>query len=549
MLRTNDGVIVLSYLKRKRVAINGDFSFFWKKPFFRRELPLIGRINPHIAITGQSGSGKSNATSIIIKELADMGYNFIILDPKNDYVGIAEYTNARIFNARYDGINVFERGNASVIEKVSELSNIFQKNLRLGHVQRNLLYRCLKYTYEICERKRKEPNFSGLIFTMNVFKKNAEIKGNKAEKTMLEYLINRFSSLEYLESKNIIKISEAIKSRSIFVLGELGTADAQSIFMEGILRQIYSYAISSSSNDKFRVYIVVDEAGKLGDNPILGRLVSEGRKFGVGIIAVSQSAKSLDKDIRCNSSLFISFYTREPEELSYVSNLISGGSDGERSSRIKGAFRSLKLGEAVALDCSNNEPVILKFGISKILKPPLRYTVEEMSRGMIKKDELINILVKRGFIRLEIEVMIERLYKEGILIEYTFNANSKYDGSWYSLKVKNTPEHDISIYILSLHLKNLGFYSKIYNKAYGPDIIAELDDIKYAMEYETGIKDIEETKKMILNRSKSYGRIIILCKKENLKLYKDIKNAKCISIEEFLSFQDKKELFKKVVFE
>ncbi len=549
MLRTNDGVIVLSYLKKKRIAVNGDFSFFWKRPFFRRELQLIGRINPHIAITGQSGSGKSNATNIIIKELADVGYNFIILDPKSDYIGIAEYTNARIFNARYNGINIFEKGNASITEKVSELSNIFQKNLRLGHVQRNLLYRCLKYTYEVCERKMKEPNFSGLIFTMNVFKKNAEIKGNKAEKTMLEYLINRFSSLEYLESKNVIKISEAMKSRSIFVLGELGTVDAQSIFMEGMLRQIYSYAISSGQNNKFRTYVVVDEAGKLGDNPILGRLVCEGRKFGVGIIAVSQSAKSLDKDIRCNSSLFISFYTREPEELSYVSNLISGGSEGERVSRIKSAFRNLKLGEAIALDCSNNEPLILKFGISKISKQPLRYTIEEMSRGMIKKDELTNALIQKGFISLEIEFMIEQLRKEGALVVYTFNANSKYDGSWYSLKIKNTPEHDISIYILSLHLKKLGFYSKIYNKAYGPDIIAELNDIKYAIEYETGIKGIEETKRMILNRSKDYGRIIILCKKENVKLYEDIKSAKCISIEEFLSFKDKKELFEKIVFE
>ena len=548
MLRSNDGVIVLSYLKRKRVAVNGDFSFFWKKPFFRRELSLIGRINPHIAITGQSGSGKSNATSIIIKELADMGYNFIILDPKNDYVSIAEYTTARVFNARYDGINIFEKGNASVTEKVSELSNIFQKNLRLGHVQRNLLYRCLKYTYEVCERKMKEPNFSGLIFTMNVFKKNAEIKGNRAEKTMLDYLINRFSSLEYLESKNIIKISDAIRSRSIFVLGELGTADAQSIFMEGMLRQIYTYAISSGERDKFRIYIVVDEAGKLGDNPILGRLVSEGRKFGVGIIAVSQSAKSLDKDIRCNSSLFISFYTREPEELNYVSNLISGGSDGDRISRIKSAFRNLKLGEAVALDCIHNEPIILKFGISKISRQPLRYTIEEMSRNMIKKDELTNTLIQRGFIPSEIELTIEKLNKDGNLREYMFNANSKYDGNWYSLKIKNTPEHDISIYILSLHLKKLGFYSKIYNKAYGPDIIAELNDIKYAIEYETGIKEVNETKKMILNRSKSYERIIIICKKENLKLYEDVKNAKCISIDEFLSFQDKNELFKKVVF-
>ncbi|MEM0201052.1 MAG: ATP-binding protein [Candidatus Micrarchaeaceae archaeon] len=514
---------ILYILKQRKVSINGDFYFVWKKLFFKKYLKLTDRINPHIAITGQSGSGKSNAANAIINELSKHGFNFIIIDPKNDYINIANKTSAKIYNARYDGINIFERGNVSINDKTAELSDLFQRHLKLGHVQRNYLYRCIKYTYEISEIKNIEATFSSLLFTINVFKKNAEIKGKKTEVNMLEYLKSRLIVLENLDRKNKLKLSELMNSKSIVTLAELNTADSQVIFMEGLLRQIYSYAISLE-NEKLKTYVLVDEAGKLGDNPILGRLVSEGRKYGIGIIAITQSAKSLDKDVRSNASLFFCFYTREPEELNYVSNYISGGSDGERLLKIKSAFRKLRIGEAVAVDYSTVDPIIVKF--KKIDKEvePLEYLIEEFLRIPKKDDEIFCYFKQKGFGLFEIKKSLENFESIGKIKSFNMELDSEYRGVWYSECTKNTPEHDITIHIIKKHLEKLEFKPLIYNKAYGPDLSLETSNKKIAIEYETGLKNLNESIKMFEERLKLFDDVIVICNEKKLLVYNQIKN-------------------------
>lgn len=533
---------ILYRLKRKRVSINGDFNFVWKKVYFKKYLKLTGRINPHIAITGQSGSGKSNAANAIIKELSKNNYNFVIIDPKNDYVNIANKTSAKIYNARYEGINIFERGNVTITDKTAELSDLFQRHLKLGHVQRNYLYRCIKYTYEISEKKNVEASFSSLLFTINVFKKNAELKSKKTEVNMLEYLKSRLSVLEYLEKKNKLKLSELMNSKSIITLGGLTTVDSQGIFIEELLRQIYSYAISlePSENNKLRTYILIDEAGKLGDNPILGRLVSEGRKYGLGIIAISQSAKSLDKDVRANSSLLFSFYTREPEELNYLSSYISGGNDGERLSKIKSSFRKLRVGEAIAIDYNTIDPLLVRFEKINEEIQPVDYLIQEFLKVPHKKTEIYNELKAIGIKDSDIENELIELERFDKIKSFNLIITSEYDDIWYIRFAKNTPEHDISIYLINKHLQKLGEHSIIYNKAYGPDLSLDKNNMKIAIEYETGLKNFDESKKMIEDRLKTFNKALVICNNSAFDRYKNInnENINIIKIGDFLKLKD-----------
>ena len=539
MSRVSGTCRILYVLKRKRIAINGEFNFVWKKVFFKKYLKLTGRINPHIAITGQSGSGKSNAANAIIKELSKNNYNFIVIDPKNDYGSIANETSAKIYNARYDGINIFEKGNVSIVDKTAELSDLFQRHLKLGHVQRNCLYRCIKYTYEISERKNLEASFSSLLFTINVFKKNAESNGKRTELNMLEYLKGRLSVLEHLEKKNKLRLSELMNSKSIITLGGLSTADSQGIFMEELLRQIYSYAVSTK-NEKLNTYVLVDEAGKLGDNPILGRLVSEGRKYGVGIIAISQSAKTLDKDVRANSSLFLSFYTREPEELNYLSSYISGGSDGDRLSKIKSSFRNLRVGEAIAIDYNTIDPLLVKFEKVKKDKEPLEYLLQEFIREPKRKAEIEKNFNDKGIDILDIEKTLDYLEKAQRIKSFKISINSEYDDIWYLQFAKNTSEHEISIYLIKMHLEKLGTYSLIYNKSYGPDLTFEKNNLKIAVEYETGLKKFDDSEKMINERFKTFDKVLVLCNDSVFEKYTKIQNEdiKIISINEFLRLRE-----------
>ncbi len=91
-------------------------------------------------------------------------------------------------------------------------------------------------------------------------------------------------------------------------------------------QEAYTAALTSGKS-LGRFYIVVDEAEKLEDSPTVARLVAEGRKYGIGVIAISQRAKALDKEIRSNAATIIAFGQREPEEQNYVANLIAGGNE------------------------------------------------------------------------------------------------------------------------------------------------------------------------------------------------------------------------------
>ena len=356
---------------------------------------------------------------------------------------------------------------------------------------------------------------------------------------MLEYLKGRLSVLEHLEKKNKLKLSELMNSKSIITLGGLSTADSQGIFMEELLRQIYSYAVSSE-DEKLRTYILVDEAGKLGDNPILGRLVSEGRKYGIGIIAISQSAKTLDKDVRANSSLLLSFYTREPEELNYLSSYISGGSDGERLSKIKSSFRRLRVGEAVAIDYNTMDPLLVRFEKIKNVTEPLEFLLQEFLRKPKMKCEIERNFKEKGMKSSDIEKTLNDLEKIGKIKSFPLFANSEYDGIWYIRFAKNTPEHDITIYLIKKHLESLGIYSLIYNKAYGPDLTIEKNNIKIAVEYETGLKNFNETKDMINERLKTFDKILVLCNNSFLERYLNIQDEriKVMGINEFLKLKE-----------
>ncbi len=83
---------------------------------------------------------------------------------------------------------------------------------------------------------------------------------------------------------------------------------------------------------------------------------------------------------------------------------------------------------------------------------------------------------------------------------------------WYMILPRNSAEHDIMIGLISRYLEEIGVGNTIYNNSYGPDVVAYKDGKKIAIEYETGLKDPKETKKMLENRQNRYQEVIMMTK-------------------------------------
>ncbi len=496
--------------------IGRGISWVWKRPF-----PLLGttyrvnlnrEINSHIAIMGESGSGKSNACKLILKRLNGQGIKTIIFDSHNEYVEMADDINARVFIAQYAGINILGLDGMNERERASELAEMFRRTFGLGSVQTSLLHRCILYTYNIIGSRGGEAAMSDLLYSIKVFMRRA----SKTEANTLDSLEKR---LRLLGSPNkTLKFDDVLENSSIFALSGLHSSDAQQAYIEGFLKRMYTKMLGMQKSDGIRICIVIDEAEKLIEGSSISRIMAEGRKYGIGIVTISQRAKGIDKSIRSNASTLIAFYQREPEELNYIANLIACGNELNRFIEVKKAMRELKKGHAIVVSSSRKEPSIVRFKLHTGERTYFGHEVIEASKKGIRKEELVAAMQKKGFGYEDIRETAEKLLKEGSLKQCTIESGPN-AGHWCISMAKNSAEHDVSVNLISRHLSSLGIRNYVYNSSYGPDVVAFMNSERIAFEYETGANSIESARKMLEGRKQKYARVIVVINDRHFERY------------------------------
>ncbi len=504
-------------------------SWHWKKLLFERPFDFGLGINPHTTIVGESGSGKSNACKLLVKELSSSGILITILDPNSDYLGIADSLHAEVYGASKTGINILEPDGMSEAERLGEIMHVFRKRLRLGYVQASLLRRCIRYTYWVMRKRGKVPDLRDLVYTTKVFERRADTREAKVLETIRERLL---MALGDPQSKSA-DMSRIGRENSLFLVSELHTEEAQSIYMEALLRKVYS-SMHITGHSSLKRLIVVDEARKLSGSRILGKLVAEGRKYGVGVMTISQRAKEMDRDMLSNSSLFISFYQREPAELNYVANFISGGNELNRFIEVKKAIRNLGVGEAIVLDSRHREPFIVRFSLSDTRQSSLPYLISTSAANGIRKEELLAKCSSLGFTENEIQGTIPKLLESGELKSHVIES-SEVNGDWYITSPRNSAEHDLYVNLISRKLSESGIPNEVYNSSYGPDVISYKLGKRTAIEYETGSKSAEQMQEMLELRKRSYSGITVVVNDSYFGKYSEMDGVEYIKASSYFS--------------
>jgi hypothetical protein len=483
----------------------GNVRWRWRRAFFRSiRIDLTNGMNQHVMITGESGSGKSNTCKLILKRLSECGAHFLVLDPHSEYVEDANEFRARVYDASMYSVNPFDLDGLTERERTAEVTGMFRRIFHLGEVQAYTLYKCIAYTYKVCASRGRTPNIHDLVYTIRIFKKHAV----SAEGNTLEALEKRLLVITGESFARSVSIDTVMHSRSIFALSHLHMPEAQVVYIESMLKKMYSMMLSRNK-EKGKFYIVIDEAEKLQGSVVVARLVAEGRKYGIGIIAISQRVKALDKEIRSNTSTIIAFAQKEPEEQNYVANLIAGGNEYNRFMEVRKALRNLGRGQALVQAYGIRNPVVVSCQKHEEDERDSRYRIMDLARCAISKNELFGTLQKEGFENEIVMRDVKKLIDEHML-DYHVVEDNEYRGVWYISMPRNSAEHDIMVNLISRHLANNGIRNRIYNNAYGPDIIAFKGGDRYAVEYETGLKDSEETKRMLESRIPKYQGVIVV---------------------------------------
>lgn len=284
----------------------------------KNEVPVIldvkEFVSTHLAILAGTGSGKSYTAGVLLEELLKF-YNraaILVIDPHNEYGTLCEVQDMKSYeNERYrPAVQIYKADKIKVRYSSLELSDIKYLLPNLTDKMNSYLnqaYRNMQKTLNLMNTK--EWALKDLINELENMTEE-EDSTVAALKWRLESRLgkNLFDSNLEISLKEIFKPGKC----SILQLDRIDIEDQQ-IVVATLLRRINKARIDTTQGKtdsesenyiNYPVFILIEEAHRFGPananiitTNILKSILSEGRKFGIGIGLISQRPGKLDPDM------------------------------------------------------------------------------------------------------------------------------------------------------------------------------------------------------------------------------------------------------------
>jgi len=257
----------------------------------------------HMCILASTGSGKSYLAGVIAEELLKP-YNcaaLLILDPHSEYATLKEV----------EGLKEFMDGDYRPYVRVFGKDEI---KIRLSELEYDELVNLLPDLTDKMEAllKKAYDSLVGTKFTSaELISKIAEVSGDPKDVTVkaLSWRIRRYvQNVEVIDDYVHMELGDLLKpgQASILQLSELSDIEQQ-ILTSVLLNR----ALNARTNAEkglmgerleYPIFAIIEEAHRFASRDaksykVLKTILSEGRKFGVGVCLISQRPSKIDPDI------------------------------------------------------------------------------------------------------------------------------------------------------------------------------------------------------------------------------------------------------------
>jgi uncharacterized protein len=375
-------------------------------------------VTRHLAILAMTGAGKSWAARRIIEQLAAKNYPIVICDPRGDYTGLADVPSLKDRVRRfYAQFPVFEEDAETVANIVSTLGYPLTDTMRTRFPDafraatnfyvpevEELKQRCDWLAKRVAEPARVrsiQPN----LWLVALLAEVAEIALRNANATDLQQLhdwgwngvtqysgndartlegikkrCRRAASVLFRMEQTNKKIAQAadplptdrtklVQYGQISVVSLAGyTTDFQATIYTLLADDIFAARVSNEL--KLPVLVVLEEAHNFvppkantpaeeGAIRVTKQIAQEGRKFGIGLIMISQRPSRLDETALSQCNSYIIMRMLNPADQNFVRRVVE--TIGEDEARM---LPDLDVGEAILSGQFINFPVLVK------IKPP-----------------------------------------------------------------------------------------------------------------------------------------------------------------------------------
>lgn len=300
----------------------------------------------HMAILAMTGGGKTVAARRIIRELLRIGYPLLILDPHGDYLGL--YTKRNLFPDRtvrlfYPHLVVKQQNRDLVGYLVSRMTQGFSDAQRDKYdeaLEKVLIEGQINITdfIELLIQKLDDvvkPAHGGTIPAvrrgLRIVRSYIEAMEKSNERLRRQASLKEFPFAPMpdplTDPAGFVRPGQA----SILYLGGYDHI-TQSTIVAIVLKQLFEHR-ASMSNVIPPFFSVVEEAHNFipshgegqADTPsveVIRKVITEGRKFGTGLLLVSQRPSRLDETTLSQCNTFLIFRLVNPRDQSFVEKVM-----------------------------------------------------------------------------------------------------------------------------------------------------------------------------------------------------------------------------------
>ena len=319
--------------------------------WFDPALPTDRLPNPHIMITGETGSGKTQATKAILKELKAFAVPALILDFKDDYsdpaYAEAEHLNvydpndqSLPFNPLAPAIDP-RSGRVNPTHHIHQLTEIIKRIYRLGDQQAYRLREAIKTVYEtagvparpfVPEPGQTYPPFEAVQEALSEDKDNQALLGRMS--TIFD--LQLFSS-----GAQVADFATVVESSTVIRLAQLPGDEVKNSVAEFFLMALHNYLIRQPQSHTLSQLLVLDEAWRLVESPFLEPLMREGRAFGLGVLIASQFPTDLPAPVAGSTATKLFFSQTNLEQVRDIQRTILGKTSGGDADHLASILRGL----------------------------------------------------------------------------------------------------------------------------------------------------------------------------------------------------------------